>query len=511
MNNAFYESITTKLESGVGICLDIHSAEEVIVFENLLSVSEELQIPLITWDVCNNFQKVIKAKSGIAYKNVLEEVEIGSLTDLISFLRELDEPGLFVLLDIQNILEKDINFKRHLKCMLDEFSQISTKKLLVLGQTFVMPSDLEGRMEYYSQKLPSENEIKTEIINWIEYFDKQISTELFNKIVFSWRGITIKEGVNIVKQVGIETKNIGEKTAEKLYDYKVEKLKRLGIKISPIPEESVGGLNGFKSWFNKRKKIIFSDEDNMPHLKGVLICGIPGTGKSLIAKTIGYELNVPVFELQASNLLNSLVGESEAKTKRLLETIEASAPGVLLIDEIDKLFGGVGDMDGGSFQRVFGIFLSWLQNHKAKIYTVATANKTNNLPPELLRKGRFDEVFFVDLPSTSEREEITAIHLRKRFTQMKEAEVKKCAKHISQGTKEFSGSEISALIDSVAIESLAEKKKITFDLFSEQIKTITPLAVSKKTELKHLRDMNNFVLANDKEEQVSRSFTRKIN
>ena len=182
----------------------------------------------------------------------------------------------------------------------------------------------------------------------------------------------------------------------------------------------VGGLENLKAWLNKRNDS-WSDEAekyNLPNPKGLLITGVPGCGKSLTAKSVSSIWNLPLLRLDIGSLFEGLVGGSERNMRSAINTAEAIAPCVLWIDEIEKAFAGIGSSgDSGTSTRMFGTFLSWMQDKEKFVFVIATANKIESLPPELMRKGRFDEIFFVDLPAEQERREIIRIHLNKRLNE----------------------------------------------------------------------------------------------
>jgi hypothetical protein len=203
--------------------------------------------------------------------------------------------------------------------------------------------------------------------------------------------------------------------------YKVDKLKRLGVDLSPEPDSQVGGMRSLKNWINSRN-CLFREEArkyNLPFPKGILLVGAPGTGKSLIAKSIGEYWRIPVLSLDMGGIYGSLLGQSEKNMKRILETAEQVAPCVLFIDELEKgLSGSVnsGASDGGTSSRIFGNFLTWMNDKKTPVFVVATANNVSDLlsnAPELFRKGRWDEIFYVELPNDIERKEVFHIHCDK--------------------------------------------------------------------------------------------------
>ena len=218
--------------------------------------------------------------------------------------------------------------------------------------------------------------------------------------------------------------------------------------------QAVGGLEELKRWLTKRGKAfsMAARDFGLPEPRGILLLGIPGCGKSLTAKAISSMWQLPLLKLDVGKVFSSLVGSSEENVRRAIATAESIAPSILWLDEMEKGFSGLsssGQTDGGTTARVFGTFLTWLQEKKTAVFVVATCNNAAELPPELLRKGRFDEIFFVDLPSKEERKEILRIHLEKRRRNPDKYNIERLA----DMTKDFAGSELEEIIVSGLYES----------------------------------------------------------
>ena len=246
----------------------------------------------------------------------------------------------------------------------------------------------------------------------------------------------------------------------------------------------VGGLGVLKEWLRLRERA-FSQEARdygLPAPKGIALIGIPGTGKSLTAKMIGGLWQLPLLRLDVGSLFGSLVGESEERTQKALQLAETVAPCILWIDEIEKAFA-FGGSDGGVSKRVFGTILTWMQEKTAPCFVVATANDISSLPPELLRKGRFDEIFFLDLPTAAERQEIFTVHLKKRNRLPQDFEVAQLARQ-SEG---YVGAEIEqAIIDGMYVGFNQGREFTTSDL-AHALKRQVPLSVSQQETIEGLR------------------------
>lgn len=255
--------------------------------------------------------------------------------------------------------------------------------------------------------------------------------------------------------------------------------------------KDIGGLNVLKAWFKQRKSS-FCDaarEFGLEPPKGVLLVGIPGTGKSLAAKCLGHEWGMPILHLDVGKVMSGLVGSSEAKIREVLATADASAPCILFVDEIEKSLSGTDSSnfsDAGTMARVFSSFLTWLQDHKTEVFVVATANNITQLPPELMRKGRFDEIFFVDLPGYDERKEILDIHLGKRKQNTSEFDMDMLA----DKSKGFSGSEIEqAVKDAMYVAFDSKEKKITTEILMREIAKSIPLSESMKDMIDRVKNL----------------------
>jgi AAA+ superfamily predicted ATPase len=248
--------------------------------------------------------------------------------------------------------------------------------------------------------------------------------------------------------------------------------------------DDVGGLESLKDWLKLRERAFTQQarDYGLPAPKGIALVGIPGTGKSLVAKTIGSLWKMPLLRLDVGALFGSFVGESEERARRALKIAETAAPCVLWIDEMEKAFAH-GGMDGGVSQRVFGTILTWMQEKTAPAFVVATANDVSGLPPELLRRGRFDELFFLDLPSLAERAEILALHLSKRRRLPRDYDVARLAE-LSAG---HTGAEIEqAIIDAMYV-AYSEDREFTTDDVATAIGRVVPLSVSSRERIDSLR------------------------
>ena len=349
--------------------------------------------------------------------------------DALLFLQQeetsIDEKRLYILIDIEKYLQgekQSLPFTRKLKSTINNIRQ-SNKKLCLLGSQIKLPDTLDGCLEEMSYELPNYNAIAKciqECLNDLENIENiniNLSDEDNQRLARVCQGLTIAE---IRDAIYLNATTSGFKINASIVEFvnqcKIKKLEKLNVQFSPAPEVEVGGLANLKSWLNERTKLFQAQTNTSQHLpvpKGIMLVGIPGTGKSLIAKTIGSFWEIPILSVNFGDLYDSLVGETEKNLNQLLKMASAIAPCVLFMDEIEKaLAGATSNNDSGVSSRVFGSFLNWMQEKTAPVFVVATANDVRALPPELTRKGRFDEIFFVDLPNWEERFEIIR-HLQK--------------------------------------------------------------------------------------------------
>ncbi|MCC6318533.1 MAG: AAA family ATPase [Gemmatimonadaceae bacterium] len=250
----------------------------------------------------------------------------------------------------------------------------------------------------------------------------------------------------------------------------------------------VAGLDGLKRWLGKRRASVSNPDRaaafGLPFPKGILLTGVPGCGKSLSAKAVAHEWQLPLLRLDPGALFNKYVGDTEKNFRRALATAERMAPIVLWIDELEKAFASSGDQDGGVSQRVLGGFLSWLQERRGDVFVVATSNDVTRLPPEFIRKGRFDEVFFVDLPNVDARRALFELHLRRRRQDPGAFDLAALARSSSG----FSGAEVEQVIVSALFEAFARGAPLSSDLLRAELGTTRPLSETMAERLAALRE-----------------------
>ena len=390
--------------------LYVVSAEELRVEAEFKSITERLNYGLHFWSVVDGLVDV-KAKTVNNANDPLEALEA---------VKNLPEKSVVLLKDFHLFLS-DPNpiLLRKLKDTLLH-TKLKQKLLVILGCRLCLPPELEHELTVVEFKLPGPVELRGVLGGIMESAGiKSLDVDLREKAVEAASGLTTIEAENAFALSVAESRTI---TPSIIAREKAQAVKKNGLlEIVEVKEtlNSIGGLDLLKDWLLRRKDA-FSQRAisyGLPAPKGLLIIGIPGTGKSLTAKATAAVFNVPLLKLDAGKLYGGIVGQSEANLRAVINTAEAIAPCCLWIDELEKGFAGSkssGSTDGGTSARVFGSFLSWMQEKTKPVFIVATANDVSQLPPEMLRKGRFDELFFVDLPDEVEREAIWKIVVERR-------------------------------------------------------------------------------------------------
>ena len=433
--------------------LYVVSPEELRVEAEFKSIAETLNYGLHFWSVVDGLIDV-KAKTVNSANDPLEALEA---------VKNLPEKSVVLLKDFHLFLaEPNPILLRKLKDTLLH-TKLKQKLLVILGCRLCLPPELEHELTIVEFKLPGPVELRGVLGGIMESAGiKSLEIETREKAVEAASGLTTIEAENAFALSVAETKSI---TPSIIAREKAQAVKKNGLlEIVEIKEtlNSIGGLDLLKDWLVRRKDA-FSQRAQaygLPALKGLLILGLPGTGKSLTAKATAAVFNVPLLKLDAGKLYGGIVGQSEANIRAVIQTAEAIAPCCLWIDELEKGFAGSkssGSTDGGTSARVFGSFLSWMQEKVKPVFVVATANDVSQLPPEMLRKGRFDELFFVDLPNDIEREAIWKIVVERRKRDSADYDLQQLSR-VSSG---LTGAEIEAVFVESMFSAFERSKEPT--------------------------------------------------
>ena len=409
----------------------------------------------------------------------------------LEFVEKLTEKAgaIFILRDFHRFLE-DIAISRKLR-NLDRNLKSQPKNIIILAPGIAIPPELTEVLTVIDFALPTAAEIRTEIQRLLASTGQSLGDKLLDELVRAAQGLSL-ERIRRVLSLGIAShSNIEAQDVELILEEKRQSIRQTQIlDYYPAREQisDIGGLDNLKDWLLRRGGA-FSERARaygLPHPRGLLLVGIQGTGKSLTAKAIAHHWHLPLLRLDVGRLFGGLVGESESRTRQTISLAEALSPCILWIDEIDKAFAGFdGKGDAGTASRVFGTFITWLAEKQSPVFVVATANNIRALPPEMLRKGRFDEIFFVGLPTQGEREAIFTVHLsRLRPHNLKKYDINRLAYE----TPDFSGAEIEqTLIEAMHI-GFSQNRDFTNDDILEAASQIIPLARTAQEQIEFLQN-----------------------
>lgn len=467
------------------------------VMQKVRSLSFSLGYKFNTWDSVDGLMKHTCYPGGRLDK-VMDHEAQGDTKDAFALLeyiryglvRDGDKtPEVFILEDFHKHFSV-----RQMPEMLRKLSmelKDSNKHLIFISPFTQFPVELDKYITLKSIPLPDKEDLSLRL-DAVAGREANINPDLKKYLIDSALGLTDTEAelafrlakekdgfrsMNAVQVISSEKEQIIRKSG--ILDY---------VNVEASLENSVGGLDSLKTWLRRRSKAfeIKAKEFGLKEPKGILLLGVPGCGKSLTAKCIAAEWKQPLLKLDIGKVFNMYVGSSENNIREALNTAEAVAPCVLWIDEIEKGLSTQGEHDGGTSTRVFSTILTWMQEKTKPVFVVATANDISSLPPELLRKGRFDEIFFVDLPTREERRNIFKIHLSKKH---QGAGVD--LEQIVERTKFFNGAEIEETVKEamfIAYVNNPNSPAVTTRDLMEAASNVIPLAQTMKTKIDSLRE-----------------------
>ena len=402
------------------------------------------------------------------------------------------EGGIYIFKDLHAFIEGPV-ITRWLRDAIASFKD-SDKLIILMSPIQTVPIELEKEVVVLDYPLPNLTELNQVLDQQLaKSRGNRLDTETREKLLKAALGLTKDEAEKVYRKAHVKAGHLTESEVEIVLSEKKQLIRRNGI-LEYIEEDetinSVGGLEELKGWLKQRSNAFTerARDYGLPQPKGMLILGVPGCGKSLIAKTTSRLWGLPLLRLDMGRVYDgSTVGRSEANLRSALKTAESISPVILFIDELDKAFaggGGSGDSDGGTSGRIFGSFLTWMQEKKSPVFVMATANRVERLPGEFLRKGRFDEIFFVDLPNSAERKDIFRIHLGKRRSEISRFDLEQLTK-VSDG---FSGAEIEQAIIAAMYDAFAQDREFTQLDIIAAIKATLPLSRTMTEQVTALRD-----------------------
>lgn len=433
------------------------------------------------WDFVDGYQGN-PTDAGFARRNPLQALEL---------LEKLppSSPAIFVLRDFHRFLD-DVGVARKLR-NLGRLLKSQPQNVVLLSPQIAIPEDLSEVLTVLEFPLPTLAEIHYELERLLAATGKVLEGRTMDELVRSCQGLSMERIRRVLAKAIATHGELRAEDVELILEEKRQTIRQTQI-LDFYPTTAtiadIGGLDNLKDWLIRRGGA-FSErarQYGLPHPRGLLLVGIQGTGKSLTAKAIAHHWHLPLLRLDVGRLFAGLVGESESRTRQMIQLAEALAPCVLWIDEIDKAFSGLdGRGDSGTTSRVFGTFITWMAEKQSPVFVVATANNIQALPPELLRRGRFDEIFFVGLPFQEERRAIFAVHLaRLRPHNLQSYDLERLAYE----TPDFSGAEIEQILVEAMHIGFSQNRDFTTDDILEAASQIIPLARTAQEQIKFLQD-----------------------
>ena len=465
--------------------LELLSAEEDRAGALLAHVADRLGIPLFTWTRSRGL--IREGLESPVYETeeatkALQHVSVARIDGVYHFRSLMGSlAGKDLLISILRDAAKSLEEFRGAIVMTGEDDLPTVLRELSAHVTLPGPSDQEfaellGRLiRDLSEK---------------QHVDVAVTPAERAQLVNHLSGLTLMEAEKILTKAIVEDDCLGVDDIQHVIDAKRKVVEREGL-LEYYPAEtkmeSIADLASLKAWLAKRRAVVHepdrAEQFGLTFPRGVLLLGVPGCGKSLAAKAVASEWRLPLLKLDPSNLYNKYVGESEGNFKRAMKAAERMAPVVLWIDELEKAFASGSGEDGGVSQRILGTFLSWMQDRRGDVFVVATANDIQSLPPEFLRKGRFDEIFFVDLPDGVTRSEVFRIHLLARGHDPDDFDLLKLAEE-SAG---FSGSEIEEAVVSALYTAFSADSALTTEGIHREIAITRPLSVTMSERISDMR------------------------
>lgn len=465
----------------------IETLEEQRVGEFLLEVAEDLGVTLFDWTITR----------GVVKQGVKRDTHMGSTKEpdkMLGYIVGLQLDAVYHLKDFAQHLTNPA-ISRLLREVVEAFHH-RRSCLVLTGHEVKLPEDIEPITSRYILQMPSREELKRVLESTVHSLRERhpvrvdLTGEETEQVLEAMVGLTLNQARQSIAHALLDDNLLNPEDIPRIRQHKARLIRDGGLLEYFPPSENhfeIGGFDNLKDWL-ARSAVGFSQEARTLGLsppRGILIVGVQGCGKSLAAKVIARQWGISLLKFDAGRLYNKYIGETERQFREAVRLAESVAPCVLWIDEIEKGFGGGGDgeTDGGTSRRLLASFLTWLQEKVETVFVVATANDLSTIPPELMRKGRFDEVFFVDLPSAEERARIFEIHLRLRNQDPSQFDIES----LVVGSEGFSGAEIEQAIIAGLYRALYQKQAPDTALIRHEIESTVPLSVSRAEEIAALR------------------------
>lgn len=484
--------------------LYIESFEEGRVLGEINAVASNVELsrtvrPVHVWSVTRGFT----GPDGSVAAGTVEPAQA------LDWVVRSNQPGVFIFLDLHAHLgddrrPADPNVLRRLREVAHAFqSGPAPRTLIILAPLLRIPPELEKDITLLDFPLPTEAEIRNvldQMINANTANNSRLRIEVDNigreRLAKAALGLTLNEASNAFARAMVNDGVLSDDDVHVVTEEKKQTVRKGGILEfvdADVDLDAVGGLQNLKRWLAKRNNSWLDEAAayGIPAPKGVLMTGVPGCGKSLTAKAIAAGWELPLLRLDVGKVFAGVVGSSEQNMRSAIRTAEAASPCILWLDEIEKGFSGIGGAgDSGTSTRVFGSFLTWMQEKTATVFVIATANKVDGLPPEFLRKGRFDEIFFVDLPTDAERRDIWRLHLNKKLARSQAGGLpvtEALLVELSDVTEGFAGAEIEQLVVAGMFDAFSDRRAVTREDLIRAVRNMVPLSQTQAEQIAAVR------------------------
>lgn len=463
----------------------IETVEEERLEQILDSVAAQLRIPLFDWSVTHGFRK--RGQRAPIHRT-------NEPLMLLKHLAGLTVDGVYFLKDFAPYFENN-EVLRQFRELCQAFSN-RRSTLVISGSQINLPEEIAYQAVHYEIRLPTESELREAMEGVLESvraqrpFRIELGPGGLTELIRAMSGMTLKQARQAVAYCILRDGELDPSDIQAILERKSQAIREAGLlEYYPFSANKyeLGGFGNLRRWLD-RARTGFSRKARQLNLtppRGILLVGVQGCGKSLASKFVAREWALPLLKLDAARLFDKYIGESEKNFHKAVRQAESMTPVVLWIDEIEKGFSSSSssEADGGLSRRLLGSFLTWLQEKKADVFVVATANDLDSLPPEFLRKGRFDEIFFVDLPNEEERRSILEIHLTLRKQDATQFKLDR----IVGATEGFSGAEIEQLVITALYHALYRGEPLSTEILLQEAGDTIPLSVSRQEEISELR------------------------
>lgn len=500
-----FERLNQLISSGHS-CISIVTNEEPQALSLVKDIAMETKRDVLLWSAGFGVREGLivaqppvkdteMAEAALVYFSQLENSSICETQDNTGHRKKINKYPICVTLDLAGHLEKNVTL-RLLRDVINKFSAVGGT-LIMIDSSGKIPDVIKTQTASFELSYPNEEEIEELIRFTLRSIHRKTPIEIgitkkgMKSVVRNLRGLTQRQAEQIIKSTVTDDRRFDDNDVNHVIAEKRKLFHDDGLLEyieTPLTIDKIGGMNNLKKWLEQRKDVFRSNakEFGLTAPRGVLMLGVQGAGKSLCAKAISAGWQLPLLRMDPGSLYNSFIGQSEQNLRNALRQTEQMAPVILWIDEIEKAFASAASQnsDGGLSKRMFGTLLTWMQDHEEPVFLVATANDIEALPPELLRKGRFDEIFFVGLPKPAARKKIFEIHLAKRKRDPKEFDLAALA----EAAEGYSGAEIEQAVVSALYNAFYGDKVLNTEVILKAVKDTIPLSVTMAEKVQDLCD-----------------------